>query len=538
MLRTAMIQALMMLLPLASAAAEGPDALTVREAGRHFFSGEQVVRTVLVDPALAGPAPRTLLRWRMSVGPALVRSEAVAVPADAARDGMAITLPMPLVQRVTGGRLDLALERDGAALGSGGFDFQLFPPRPEAPPALQGKKIVLLDPTGRTAAALDYLSVQYEELAATWTAVSGAADMFLVGGSIPADELARFLTSVQSRAAEGAVCVVLEQNGLDPNKFPWLALAPADGGWEASDGPECPDPVRGELAPEALRGWRDGGSVIRPFRTPVRGNFTLVLDAVPGAQGPPQTAVLELPYGKGRYLFCQLSIADGFLEEPAARYALANLLRYAATMAPHAPVARAAVLADPAEEDFARGFTPLGLKAEVNPPSLEGCGVVIVYGSEASARAFRERKAARSQALRDMVDAGAKLVLLDLRPETVDVFRSLWDGDLELAEPGRVDEKDFSALWDKPLLRGARPAELEALCRRADFPAITYRDRHDPAPSTAPGIMAVAQGKGAVIFCQLPLPKDEADEVALRAYSQLFTNLNITLEDPSRRDAQ
>ena len=101
-----------------------------------------------------------------------------------------------------------------------------------------------------------------------------------------------------------------------------------------------------------------------------------------------------------------------------------------------------------------------------------------------------------------------------------------------------MDEKDFSALWDKPLLRGARPAELEALCRRADFPAITYRDRHDPAPSTAPGIMAVALGKGAVIFCQLPLPKDEADEVALRAYSQLFTNLNITLEDPSRRDAQ
>ena len=50
--------------------------------------------------------------------------------------------------------------------------------------------------------------------------------------------------------------------------------------------------------------------------------------------------------------------------------------------------------------------------------------------------------------------------------------------------------------------------------------------------------MAVAQGKGAIVFCQLPLPKDETDEVALRTYSQLLTNMNLILEDPTRRDAQ
>ena len=209
--------------------------------------------------------------------------------------------------------------------------------------------------------------------------------------------------------AEGAVCVVLEQTGLDAGKFPWLSLAPAQAPWDATEGPAGTDVLRGELAPDALAGWRDTGhSVERPLRTPVRGNFTLLLDAAPGAQAPPETAALEVPQGKGRYIFSQLLIAHDFLAEPAARYALVNLLRYAATVPPHAAPVRAAVLADPQEEAFAKGFAPLGLKADVNPPSLEGCGVVIVYGSEASAQAFRPQKAARIQALREMVEAGGE----------------------------------------------------------------------------------------------------------------------------------
>ncbi len=97
---------------------------------------------------------------------------------------------------------------------------------------------------------------------------------------------------------------------------------------------------------------------------------------------------------------------------------------------------------------------------------------------------------------------------------------------------------DVAPLYDKPQVRGMRRGELEALLGRAEYPIITYSDRRDPAPVSAPGLLAVAQGKGAVVFCQLALPQGEDDEVALRTFSQLFTNLHLTLEGPNRRDVR
>ena len=541
-MRRAILLMLALLMPLAAAAEEAAKpagALTVREAGWRFFSGEQVVRTAMVDVALPEAGGDLRLAWRLSVGAAPVRGDTLAVPFGAA-GGMPFTLAMPQVQRITDARLELSFERAGATLAHGTFALQIFPPRPAAPSALQGKKVVLLDPTGRTAAALGYLKIAYDEAPAAWTAVTGAADVFIVGDSVPADELARFLAAVQPRIAEGAVCVVLEQTHLDATRFPWLSLAPQAASWNAWEGPAGPAVLRGELAPEALIVWRDGGrSVACPMLTPARGNFTLLLEAIGAAQELPQTAALEVPCGKGRYVFSQLLIAHAFFDEPAARYVLANLLRYAATVPPHGPAVRAAVLADPQEERFARGFTPLGLKADVNPPALDGCGVVLVYGSEASAQVFRAQKAARTQALRDMVEAGGKLVLLDLRPETLDSFRGLWDGDVELAGPDRMGAVLVPKVEDKPLLTGVLPRDLEGLCQSADFPLISYRARRDGAEASARGVLVVAQGKGAVVFCQLPLPAPlmtgDADEAALRTYSQFLTNLNLILEDPNRR---
>ncbi len=527
--RAAMLACMLLALPLAAPAAEQA-ALSVKEGGWRTFAGEQVVRTVMVDEETAKAGGPLYLKWGLTVGNAPVAGGTLPVPNDAGRAGVAIVLPMPQVTAVTGARLELELRRDREAVARRSYTLHIFPPRPAAPAALKDKELVLLDPSGRAAAALDYLGVQYKELSATWMAVTGSADMFLVGPNVPARELARFLAAVRAKVTDGAVCVVLEQSGLDARAFPYLALAAPGAGWNTAEGPLATDVVRGEMAPGALSDWCGRGrSVALPLRTPWRGNFTLMLDAARDGQAPRQSAVLEVPQGKGRYIFSQLLIGHDFLDEPAARYALANLLRYAATVPAHKPAGRTAVLADPDEKRFAEGFGALGLDADVNPASLAGFGVVLVYGSEASARSFRAHKGERVKALHRLIEAGGKVVLLDLRPDTVDAFSGLWDGELELAGPAGIEPSQFSALEDKPLLHGERPGEVESLCRAADYPAITYHARRSARPVSAAGLLAVAQGKGAVVFCQFPLPKDDKDKVALRVYSQLLTNMHMAL---------
>ncbi len=209
-------------------------------------------------------------------------------------------------------------------------------------------------------------------------------------------------------------------------------MPPTEGGWGAYANPAGPDVVRGDLPEDALADWRGDGE-LRPFVTPVLGEFTLLLDVGQAGKGAPATAVLEVPHGKGRYVFSQLPLAGSFASEPAARYVLANLLAYTATLPALPPPARAAVLADPDEEAFAKAFDRIGLVADLNPPSLDGYGVAVVYGSEAAARRFGRTRAAGTQALRDLIAAGGKVVLLDLQPQTVDTFSEIYDGTVEVA---------------------------------------------------------------------------------------------------------
>ena len=158
------------------------------------------MRTVAVDAAMLAGGGTARLNWALSAdGATVVRGGVPVAQAGAAQ----LLLPMPSVKRITSVVLRLSLERDGAVLASGEHTLHLYPPRPAQPAGVAQKRIVLLDPTGRTAAALDYLGVPYEEASATWTAATGSADMIVVGDSVGADELARFLHSVRGMVSDG-----------------------------------------------------------------------------------------------------------------------------------------------------------------------------------------------------------------------------------------------------------------------------------------------------------------------------------------------
>jgi len=306
--------------------------LSVREPGVNFFSGERVTRTVVVRiTGGEGDLTNVTVDWRLAVGHAVVQRDSFNVPGSARPAQRTITLHMPEVRRVVRGSLSLSAVRDGRRLGAGRYGLMLLPRRPPVPAILKDAQILLVDPSGRTAAALDSLGLGYGKASGPRSETLSAADLVILGSGIPEARLARFLAELENTVSAGGVALCMAQADFDKNCMPHIVLEDAGKYPQEWAQPVGSHPLQGDLPEGDLGRWRpDGRSVRRAIRAPATGNFRILLDVtVSDDAGGVRAAVLEVPYGKGRFLFSQLLIAERFLEEPVARYALVNLLVHA-----------------------------------------------------------------------------------------------------------------------------------------------------------------------------------------------------------------
>ena len=524
----------------AAAQAQGPAAgtLAFREPAFHFFSGEQAARTVIFTPAADGERPsKTRLHWRVTVGNAVMQQGSVGFEAGGDGPAHAIILTMPEVRRIVRGVIGLSLQQDAKVLATGGHDVALFPPVPAVPALLKDKKIVLYDPTGRTAAALGYLGVKYSELPQTWSLATGEADLLVIGSGVPDDRLARLLEQVKGNVAEGMAVVCLEQVRLDESRLPYLGLEDATAGlatWVETLGKR---PLRGELADEVLSAWREDGEVVRrPFAGPTRGNFRILLDVAESAAGPQHAAAVEVPLGKGKLVFSQMLIGEKSLQEPVARYALVNLLVHAAEPA-QGLGARAAVLAGADEPQFFRALKLIGLESGPGVPPVADCGALLISGSAEGAERLKAASRQECEDVLGVLKRDGTVLLLGAEPEALGAFEFLWDGTLTVGRKKEGKGFDFASISGYGVCQGLRPGELSRLCERARYPSISFVGRGPKAQAVSgDGLIVLPGEQGKVIVWQLPLPQDEKDEEALRTYSQLLTGLEVELKIPERRD--
>lgn len=526
----------------AAAQAQGPAAgtLAFREPAFHFFSGEQAARTVIFTAAADGARPsKARLHWRITVGNAVMQQGSVGFEAGGDGPAHAIILTMPEVRRIVRGAIGLSLEQDAKVLASGGHDVVLFPPVPAVPVLLKDKKIVLYDPTGRTAAALGYLGVKYAELPQTWSLATGEADLLIIGNSVPDDRLTRLLEQVRGNVAEGMAVVCLEQVQLDESRPPYLGLESATAGlatWVETLGKR---PLRGELAQPVLSVWREDGRIVRrPFLGPTRGNFRILLDVAEAADGPQHAAAVEMPLGKGKLVFSQMLIGEKFLQEPVARYALVNLLVHAAEPA-QGFGARAAVLAGADELQFFRALKLIGLGSGPGAPEIADCGVLLISGSAKGAERLKAASRQEREDVLSILKRNGTVLVLGAEPEALGAFAFLWDGTLTVGRKKEGKGFDLASISGYGFCQGLRPGELSRLCDRASHPAITFVGNGPKGQTVSgDGLLILPEEAGQVIVCQLPLPLDEKDEEALRTYSQLLTGLGVELKIPERREVR
>jgi len=512
------------------AEAEAPRLeLSIREPGFHFASGEQVIKTVVVrssDPAR--PLTNVHVIWQFGVGVAAVQMGSFEAngTGEYTRE---ITLTIPEVKRVIPGVLVLAAVQDGPYLARAHYGLLVLPPQPPVPAVLSDKEILLVDPSGETAAALDSLGVDYVKKPRPQRGASTLPDLIILGTGIPSRDLARFLAELKDVVSTGTVVLCMAQETFEAKQFPSVVLQDA--------GPTCcvwSEPagehiVSGDLSWCALGQWRpDGRSIAATIKTPATGNFRILLDVTAAEDATTEAAVIEFPFGKGRFIFSQLLIGERFFDEPVAPYAFVNLLVHGVVSENPVP-ARVALIAGPDDLQLPGSLELLGIEPALKPQSLSGYDLVLVSGDETSGEHFAREGNRVGEQISTVVDSGGTVLMLNLHPRAVEVLDAAFPGRMTVTPSDAPAELDFSKIRDNLLFQGIRLPELRSLCQRAEFPIIVLEQEGAQTPVRVPGILLTERGKGRLIISQLPLPADESDEESLRTYSQLLTNLGVDL---------
>ncbi|MCX7598453.1 MAG: hypothetical protein N2512_06240, partial [Armatimonadetes bacterium] len=328
--------------------AYAPITVAVRERTHNFYGGQRVARRVYIyNDSFA--AANLELTWTTTARGAKAQTGKLSLrlgPCEAAERTISFTAPA--VKERTGLKLRLVLRSDGKRVAAREQELTVFP----RPGPVSGRGVCVYDPVGRTVGVLKGLGVDVRSVEAL-DAVPEDARVLVVGagalknGPAPwAEKLARWVDA-------GGCLVCLEQDEypdgwlpveveIDAKHSTAIAFPRAEG-----------HPVLAGLRAEDLRFWQPDHIVARKtLIKPMRGNFVPVIDAggirsaIDDINGLNWAPLLEMPYGRGRYMLSQLVLAERAGVEPAADILLRNLLNYAAEAPP--PVRRrVGLLADP-----------------------------------------------------------------------------------------------------------------------------------------------------------------------------------------------
>ena len=300
-------------------------------------------------------------------------------------------------------------------------------------------------------------------------------------------------------------------------------------------------PALAGIGEDDLRFWRPDhivatGSLLKP----ARGNFIPVVDAggicgsIDDRNGLNWTPLLELPYGRGRYLLCQLPLAERVSSEPVAGTLLRQLLSYANSPGVR-PVATVGLLAPPAgplrEALDGLGVDYESLPAPLTADHLQRCRVVIAGGGPEAWAELRDNL----EAVQAWLRGGGVLWLKSLTPEQADLLSQLVGGKCEfrssdvtnvcLAAPDALT----AGLCNHELYWRDRPIwdQWTALRRSTDFEPTTLppsaKRLTDP-----PALVKIPVGQGCVLLDQILWDSTTTNRLeGQRIASILLTNLGV-----------
>lgn len=320
------------------------NAAFVRQYDKRFYAGEKVARTISLHNDTPAKARLECL-WQLSDPQEVVDQggESFELEPAAARR-FELHLSIPPVQEETRLTFGLRVRQGDKDVFARSWPYRAYPRRPLAVPkglqlAVLGKLPPNLESSlkGSGAVLTDLPSLAGLPPEGVVLVAPHALDQT---GTIGSPRAAGEGSPLESFVARGGSVMVLEQD-----RYPDVIPAQlADRACTIAFRRSQDEHLMAGLAEDDFRFWRGDHVVARKtIEKPVSGRFRALVDSG-GPGGLVYLPWLEIASGRGRYLLCQLLIAEKFGHEPVAQRVLENLLACAAQ--PLANPSRVAVLQD------------------------------------------------------------------------------------------------------------------------------------------------------------------------------------------------
>ncbi|NLX06081.1 MAG: hypothetical protein GXY33_13160 [Phycisphaerae bacterium] len=301
-----------------------PVGVFPKEHHTRFFGGRRVDRTLVVYNETYRPRELSLV-WEVGEdgkGIGQGAKTVIVAPGEIAEIG--IGFDSPVVPAETTVVLTAMLCEGEDVADSLEIAYRIYPVADAL--GLPSGRLALFDPEKETAGVFERLGVPFESLDSLegvkegWVVVIGRNAL---SGEFPGD-LARWLAGF---VEAGGTVVCLDQREF----LRWLPvrLEPARGSRAtAAFINEADHPIVSGIDEDELRFWASDNYVAATdlFRRPSAGRFEAVIAAGGGSS---LTPLVEVPYGRGSYLLCQMPLVAKIDCEPACRKLLAGILAYA-----------------------------------------------------------------------------------------------------------------------------------------------------------------------------------------------------------------
>ncbi len=377
-------------------------ALFVRQQDWSFQSGASIVRTLGVFNDSHDPAPLTA-SWSVVVGEkTLSKGSKVVAVAPGTKETFDISMVAPKVATRTGAKLMLDLQAGGKSVFK---DVKQVVVLPDV--ALPTGSLAVYDPGGTLTAFLKARKVAFRAVTSLVALPADVPTLIIGPNALTEKESAD--PALAAYAFDGHRVVVLEQK--HPLRYGALPtdLEVAEGGGAYGFAEDSTHLTMSGLKDVDLRSWGQNARLYeRAYVKPVKG----VRSLVQVGSRLSQTALAEVPVGKGVVLLCQLQVGQNLTRGGPSRTLLANLLRHAAAYKYVERPVRAFV----GDANLTKALDAVGVRRTAATSALDaiqGDGIAVVSATATNLGQL----AANLPKVRAFTERGGSLVLNGLTPE-------------------------------------------------------------------------------------------------------------------------
>ena len=420
----------------------------IPENQHHGFAGSRQTRRFTVVNSLFRTCSMAL-RWKLTApdGREQEKGERSFELNSGGLQRGEFSFALPEVSKKEKHVLNVTLASDGEFVCAEEWDIEVYPAKAPEIGAL-GRAILLYDPEGATAKALEAMKVKFTRVDSLAAPAGTPAETVMILGENALNQFSAGTTaSLSSFTEQGGRLIVLAQQAAPVNLPVETSLEPRN--WSSQVYVRAGShPILDGISSYDLHFWQPDRSVaIGAYRKPSSGSFITLLDASHWKEME-WVQMMEIFQGKGSYLLCQLPLASRFAVEPMAGELLARIVRYSCHDKPYACPVKTLSAVTEAKSETAAILEKLKIKHRlVGADAVLDADSPVLLDADAARSAKPEQKAKWADRLR----SGAKIVLVNAEPQDAEWISQMAGAKVTVAVPPyRLwDGRGFRRGWSK-----------------------------------------------------------------------------------------